>query len=397
MTPLSTRNYRLALLYSVAVSTPLYWPYMFHYTTETLGLSPTQFGTLKALYYFTVVICEIPFGVVADRLSRKWVLLVGAVCQVLGCLVYWLADSFAALACAEVCFGFGTALASGAGSALVYDSFCVDERASEYPRFEGRIRSAALLAMTLGLPASDLWLVHGEDPTLTYLASLALCALGTLAATGMVEPPRESRVTAREIGLASIREARNDPGIRHLILYSAGVFVMMRGANALLFNPLMSSAGVPLNSWGTTLAAVGLVGAACAWQTHAALDRWGERTVRFAVPASCVAMYGLLATVDSFAMAWVFCLNGIAIGALPVVVVTGLNRRVSSSDKRATILSIESMISRACYGLAGIGIGMLLDYTTLTIALLATVAAGLAPLAIARLIDAAHWRPDSPQ
>ena len=63
-----------------------------------------------------------------------------------------------------------------------------------------------------------------------------------------------------------------------------------------------------------------------------------------------------------------------------MVVQSGINRRVASSERRATILSIESAISRASYGFAAIAVGSLLDGASLTLALLATVAAGSAPL-----------------
>jgi predicted MFS family arabinose efflux permease len=84
-------------------------------------------------------------------------------------------------------------------------------------------------------------------------------------------------------------------------------------------------------------------------------------------------------------VAVIFCLNGLTVGALPVVVQSGINRRVASSRQRATILSVESAISRASYGLAALAVGSLLDSTTLTVALLATLAIGCLPLMLGAL------------
>lgn len=377
---LSTRNYRLNLIYTMGVNTPLYWPYMYHYVTHTLGLPATQFGALKAIYYFTVVLCEVPFGVIADRASRRATLLLGALACAAGCVLYGVADGFASLAAAEISFGVGTALASGAGSALLFDSLRADGRSAEYARFEGRCRAAALLSTTLALPATGLWLVRGDDPVLAYWVTAGLCFGAVLAAALLLEPPREGRISAAEIGRGSLREVRRNPGVRRLILFGAGIFVWMRAANALVFNPVMTAGAVPLSWWGASMAAIGLVGAAVAWRTDRALARFGERGVCAGMLAVSLAMYWALGVTQTPAVAAVFCLNGVAVGALPVVIQNGINRRVTSSRRRATVLSIESAVSRASYGLAALGVGSLLDRASLTAALSTTVAVGCIPL-----------------
>ena len=382
---ISTRNYRLSLIYSVGTRTSLYWPYMYHYVTHTLGLTATQFGVLKAIYYLTVVLCEIPFGVIADRVSRKATLLVGALAYAAGCLLYGLASGFTTLVAAEVSFGFGTALASGAGSALLFDSLRSDGRSDQYARYEGRCRAAALLSTTLALPATGLWLVRGDDPVLAYWVTGALSAAAALAAALLLEPPREPRGTAVEIGRESLRELMGNSGVRQLIFFGAGIFVWMRAANSLLFNPIMNAGAVPLSWWGTSMAAVGLIAAAVAWRTDYSLQRFGERRTCLAMLVLSLAMYWAWGATHSPAVAVIFCLNGLTVGALPVVVQSGINRRVASSRQRATILSVESAISRASYGLAALAVGSLLDSTTLTVALLATLAIGCVPLMLGAL------------
>lgn len=389
MTPgRSQYNYRLAMAYRISQYTPLYWPYMYHYVTATLGLSAADFGLLKGIYYFTVVLAEVPFGVVADRWSRRSALVGGALANTLACLVYAAGDDFAALAAAEVCFGVGTALVSGAGSALLYDSFGLDGRTAEYPRHEGRVGAAGLLATTLGLPATDWLLIQHDDATLAYTATAAIAALGVVAAAVMSEPRApsgEPGVTARNIGRGAIREVRRSAAIRGLLLYSAAVFVLMRAANALVFDPVMSAGGVPVHFWGTTVSAVGLVGAWASWRSDYALKRWGEARVRAALPAAMVAMYAGLAVTSTPAVAAILSANGLALGALPVVVLAGLNPLVSDSRRRATVLSLESMFSRAAYGLTAIGVGALLDRVALDTVLWGCAAAGAAPAAYALL------------
>ena len=48
----SQRSFRLMLVYQVSQHTPLYWPYMFYFTTAVRGLPASDFtrGTVVPLY-----------------------------------------------------------------------------------------------------------------------------------------------------------------------------------------------------------------------------------------------------------------------------------------------------------------------------------------------------------
>jgi predicted MFS family arabinose efflux permease len=386
MSSSSERNYRLSVAYSIALNTPLYWPYMFHYTTEVVGLSASEFGLLKGIYYFTVVSSEIPFGVVADRLSRRMVLFLGAICTALGCALYGVGSGFAVLAAGEIVFGFGTALASGATSALLYDSLYNDGRTQLYPKLEGRVRAGALVAMTLGLPLTDLWLIRDGDPVLSYYASLVITACGAAAALAMREPDRGPIQRASTIGRDALREVVTSRSILQIILFGTGVGLMLRAANALVFNPVLEASGVPVDRWGMTLAGIGLVGAVCAWRAHAALSRFGDRRVAIALVTVSVAMYLALATSRGPAVVAILCLNGVSVGVIGVLTASRLNRLISSSSRRATVLSVQSMAERAGFGLAAIAVTSLLERCELSTAVYGALALGCLPIAAAALV-----------
>ena len=84
----SARSFRLMLVYQLTQHTPLYWPYMFLFITNVRGLPAADFGLLKSIYYFTVMAAEVPFGVVADRLGRRTTLVLGALANSGGCVLY---------------------------------------------------------------------------------------------------------------------------------------------------------------------------------------------------------------------------------------------------------------------------------------------------------------------
>ncbi len=65
----STRSFRLMLVYQLTQHVPLYWPYMFVFVTSARGLTASDFGLLKSIYYASVMAADVPLGVVADSRS----------------------------------------------------------------------------------------------------------------------------------------------------------------------------------------------------------------------------------------------------------------------------------------------------------------------------------------
>ena len=387
--PIATRNYRLVVAYTVTQYTPLYWAYMYHLVTEVRGLDATDYGLLKALYYLSVVVLEFPLGVLADRVGRKRTLLLGALFNCLGCGLYVVASDLATFALAEVAFDFATAFASGAVSALLYDSLARDGRAAEYPVLQSRLWTVTLVVGTLAFPLTDLLLVRGGDPTLAYAATGVVLVVGALCAVGLHEPPLV-RASAVQIARGALRDVVHTPAIGRLLLWAGAVFVLMRAANSLLFNPVLAASGVPVDAWGTVLAAVGLIGAFGAWRAPWLLRRAGSAATRALLPALLVAMYLLLAAASGPTAVALLATHGLAVGALSVVSSSLLNDLMPASERRATVLSLESLVSRGLYGLASIALGTALDLFPLDTVLVLTAAVGCLPLAAMLLLRRAR-------
>lgn len=381
------RNYRLVVAYTVTQYTPLYWAYMFHLVTAIRGLDATDYGLLKALYYLSVVALEFPLGVLADRIGRRSTLLLGALFNCLGCALYVVARDFATFALAEVLFGFATAFASGATSALLYDSLATEGRATEFPLRQSRLWTVTLISGTLAFPLTDLLLVRSGDPTLAYAATGVISVIGMLCAAAVREP-QVVRPAAAQIALGALRDVIDTPPLARLLLWAGAVFVLMRAANSLLFNPVLAAAEMPVNLWGTALAAVGLIGAFGAWRAPWLLQHAGSVATRALLPGLLVAMYLLLSVASGPTAVALLTTHGLALGALSVVSSSLINERIPSSERRATVLSLESLVSRGLYGLASIALGAALDIFPLDSVLLLAAAVGCIPLAAMLLLRA---------
>lgn len=367
----------------------LFAPYLYHFITSTRGLSTLEFGFLQSIYYFVAVSLEVPSGVVADRFGRKHALVFGALLTVAGSLLRIVAFDFWVFALAEVLYAAALALVSGAESAILYDSLDADGRADEYARYEGLVQSSWLAVTAVGFPLTDYFLVRDNDPTLAFAATAALASIGVVCALALKEPPSHRRLGVREITSGALRDVIRVPGILRLLAYSAGVFVLLRAAIILFFNPTLADKGVPVAFYGTALALVNVVGALVAWRAHRIMAAWGEQWFMFAMPAALLAMYALLIPANAPVAISLFCLQGAVIGAYPIAVRTMLNRLVPSAERRATTLSIESLVCRMCYGVVVIFCAWLLDVLSLYQALPLVALLGSIPFALMRLLPRA--------
>jgi len=375
----ASRNFRLFLAFRGTTRALLFAPYIFQFMTQVRGLSIAQYGAMQALYYGVVMATEVPSGVIADRLGRKGTLALGALVNGVGCYVFAMSFSLPMFALGEVLFALGTALISGADSALLYDSLEAENRQTEYARAEGAGQASWLIVTAIGMPLADRFLVRGEDPVLAYWVTGSLSMIGVLCALAMVEPPTGQRLSTREITLGAVSDVIHRPPVFRIVLYSVGVFILLRAAIVMFFNPVLDASGVPVNFYGTVLAMVNVVGAITALRGHRILERIGERAFMVAMPAAMVVMFSLLLWIRTPLVVALFCIQGAVFGIYPLLR-TILNRHIGSSARRATVMSIESMACRIAFGLIALFAGVALERFGLNWAIVATTMAGLVPL-----------------
>ncbi|MAE94387.1 MAG: hypothetical protein CL910_06980 [Deltaproteobacteria bacterium] len=360
-------------------------PYFFHYATSVRGLSPAAFGWITAVYYVTTVVLELPSGILADRFGRRRMLVAGAVALGLGSLLLGNAHDLLTFVAAEMLFAIGTGMISGADSALLYDRLADEGRPEDYPRIEGAGTAAWLLSTALAMPLADLFLVRGGDPTATIWFTAGAQGLAVLLALTLREPARRNR-GFREITLGAMRNVVRVPGVARWIAISVGVFVLIRAAIVLVYNPVLTAASIPVERWGTLLAGINLLGGLAAWQAHrVTYGRNAERLI-FLLPVVLGAMYLGIAFLRTPAVALLFGVQGIALGLYPVAMRAVLNRRIPEAEHRATVLSIESLACRLGFAATALVVGSRLEAESLGVAIAAVLAIGLAPIGLAGLL-----------
>ena len=100
--------------------------FVFWYSIEKLfmysiGFNDASIGLMAAIYAVMSVLMEVPSGVLADRWSRKGVMILSALSMLLSSYFGWISNDPSLYVVSAAFWGFFDALASGTGSAMIYD------------------------------------------------------------------------------------------------------------------------------------------------------------------------------------------------------------------------------------------------------------------------------------
>jgi MFS family permease len=155
-----------------------------------LALSLTQVGLLKTLYSGAMASCQIPAGLLAERLGERWLLVLGTACAALGLAASSLTASFVGLALCLVAGGLGSSVQHPLASSLV-------ARACDGPRlraalgtynFAGDVGKVAIPALLAVMIATWGWRhAIGVLGLVGFIGAFAilLALAGSRAATGV--------------------------------------------------------------------------------------------------------------------------------------------------------------------------------------------------------------------
>lgn len=142
-----------------------------------IGFDPAAVGLMAAAYAAVVPLVEVPSGVLADRWSRRGVLVVSSVALLVCALVGGLSNNVASYIAATLALGVYFAMFSGTVDAMVYDTVLEETGDSgDFERRLGRVRfveSVALAAIGAALTQTvfefgPLWLVALAVPAVLY-------------------------------------------------------------------------------------------------------------------------------------------------------------------------------------------------------------------------------------
>lgn len=172
----AARNLALYPWYVGGLSVFGWMPVFFLYMASRVSLSEVLL--LEAIYYFSVVLLELPSGYFSDRVGRRPTLIIAAGALTASYLGFALSDSFAGLAWAQVALATGLAFNSGTDTSFHYANLSLTGDSERYPEREARLGAMAFVVSASGALVGGM--LGGLDMRLAY----GLSALGALTSLG---------------------------------------------------------------------------------------------------------------------------------------------------------------------------------------------------------------------
>lgn len=333
--------------------------------------------------YFTALraALDVPFGALADRTSRRLCLAAGMVAPAIASALLVWRPTLVVIVVAETLFATGTALRSGADSALLYDLLKDARRLDVYPRAESRGQGAAALAS--GATAVVGALLAARDLALPYVVTTFVTLAGALVALRLQidGPATRARGHLRAVARLTLTSPR--------LVWSIGLAAFAVSTSHVYYylqQPYLRALAVPIGAFGAVFAATKLVTAIVASRAATIDAALGARGATIVMTLVGAAGLGAMSVAAGPTGAALVLLRGVLDGLWMPLTNVWVNRLVPSA-LRATMLSLQSLVARVALAgviaLAGVGTARSRLGATLAWSACATVVVGLAFVATA--------------
>ncbi|HIG98607.1 TPA: MFS transporter [Candidatus Woesearchaeota archaeon] len=340
------------------------------------GLSFTEIMMLEAFYAVIPVILEIPSGYFADVKGRKASLVVSLLCFIGAVAALLFGTAVWHFLVSMALWGASSAFWSGANSALVYDTLLTARQEKRYPAIWGRMLFVMYCSFAAGSVIGGY--VAGVNMALTLIMNLVTGAGALLVMLSLTEPLREKRIMSKCHLHNLVHISRQAFGNRKFVFITAynAFFAMVSLVLFLIIQPLAISLGVSLGSLGALFGLGSVVMAIGTLMGHRIAGKRATGMLLFALAA--ISGVSLLA-VAFLKSPWALLLFLVPAAAYGMVQVAGnvIINGVTSSDRRATVLSIEGMTTKIAYAASAVFLGTVMDAHSVKLTL---VIAGIAAI-----------------
>lgn len=316
---------------------------------QDYGLSLSEILWLQACFGLAVAALEVPSGYFSDTVGRKPALVIGSFGLTIGFGFFAIAEGFWTLLVGELVLAIGWSFISGTSSALLYDTLAELGEEECFAGIFGRQRSyanfAEALASIIGAAIAVLSI------RLPALVQIGVYAFAIPLALSLVEPARK-RFSSPAGPAAGIRQIASEAlalrgEVRVLIVLSA-IIATSSLTMAWLSQPWLRAAEVPLVAFGVIWAGLRItVGVSALFASQLEARIGFNRSVAVVI-AVLIGGFALCAWQQAPWLIPALASFSFVRGISMVLFSEAINRR-TGSDRRATVLSIESLLCRLLF------------------------------------------------
>jgi MFS family permease len=341
----------------------------------SIGIDAVGVGVATTVYVAFILVADIPSGVLADRWSRRGVLLLSAVMLAVASLWMGLSENLLFYTIGEIFFGAYVVFTSGTYAAITYDILHEENRTKEYSKIFGRAYALFLIGAGIADVLSGFLADHTSYQT-TYFVSIVFCVLNILVLLSLREP-RFHKPELKEKMLTQLKEASSV--IVRLKLLRALVVVLTTLAVAELFK--LDFGQLYFLRYFDAPQIIGVLWGiyAFTWSLGSLIAHHFRARLHTLIIFSVVP-FVVMSFVDSRWSVTLFMVQAVASAALTNQVETRIQEN-TPSHVRASIMSVVSTLGRIISLPAALVLGWLFrDYGALAAVRFVAVIASLALL-----------------
>ena len=329
-------------------------------------LSLAEVMLLQAIYSISVAIFEIPSGYIADIFGRKKTIIFSTIFCFIGYLLFSFYSGFYYFAFAEILVGIGGSLISGSDSAIIYDTLLETKSEKKYTKIEGRIyaignfseASAGILGGFLAV--SSIYLP-------IYIQTFILFFSIPVAMT-LVEPKIQQNNKMKTSYISLINVVKETfykyHKLKWLIIFSSSMGIATLSI-AWFAQPFFNELGIPVIYFGVLWAILNFTVGISSFNSH-----YFERSIEYKKIIITFAIimpfcYILIGYLNSF-LSLIFILLIYILRGIITPILRNYINIITSSNKRATVLSIRSFLIRVSFATTAPLLGYLSDLTSIT-------------------------------
>ena len=357
----------IEVLYAITFFSALY----FYHPIATLyyqarGLSFVEINSLWAIIVGVMAIAEVPTGILADKIGRKFSIIIALFLQLVGEVIYIFADHYLLFAFVAVIAGIGFAFSSCCFEAMMYDSLKKDGREKEIQKVSGLNSSFSQLAILIGAFAGGIIAKDLQMDSFILLIIMTACAVGiALFISFFLKEPisryRHSEESPTKLFIDGIKLLKTNKSLQRIVILSllATPFV-----NYLMtfYQPYFVDAEVGGVWFGIALSVASLLGILTSKYAYLLEKKFGvKRGVLIAVLLPGIFYFLIAAVYHPWISILLFILAYASMNLQKPIFADYTNRHIENKN-RATVLSIINMFSGIYVAIMGIIIGLIADY-----------------------------------
>ena len=331
------------------------------------GLTLTEVMILQSIYSFSVALFEIPSGFIADVFGRKRTIVLSTIFTFIGFLVFSFFGGFYAFAIAQVLVGIGGSLMSGSDSAIIYDTLLETNIRTSYTKIEGRSYAignfSEAFAGILGgfLAVGSIYMpIYVQTSILFFSIPIAF----TLIEPTMHKENKLDRSFKAVLEVVKFAMVDNQK-LKWLIIYSSAMGVATLSM-AWFAQPFFKSINIPLAYFGVLWAVLNFSAGITSFNAHQLESKDKSYKMLFYIALAMSTSFIFLGYNTSvfglIFILFIYLLRGI----ITPILRNAINEN-TTSNKRATVLSVRSLIIRISFAISAPILGYIADNYSLAI------------------------------